>query len=199
MKLAILIPSLTSVATLLHRAFVELDRQRQGYDVGIIVNEDQGQKSTGLKRNELIEEAMGQDAEYIAFFDADDLPGPNYVSKIMQGISGGYDCCSLYGQLYVNNKIDNPFHHSIAYKSWYQDRKMYYRCPNHLNAIKLSKVAGIKFQDKTIGEDGNWSMDIQRAGVLKTEYPINETIYHYFTGKRNHSLEPQIMINRMFI
>jgi hypothetical protein len=76
---------------------------------------------------------------------------------------------------------------------------MYYRCPNHLNAIKLSKVAHIKFKDITIGEDGNWSMDIQKAGVLKTEYQINETIYHYFTGKRDHSIEDKIMVNKMFI
>jgi hypothetical protein len=62
--------------------------------------------------------------------------------------------------------------------------------------MKLSLVKDIPFEDITVGEDGRWSMAIQKAGVLKTEYQINETIYHYFTGKKNHSIEPNIMVNR---
>jgi hypothetical protein len=193
---AILIPTLTERAQLLNRLISELDKQRAGKNVIIIIAEDQKQKTTGAKRNDLIQAAIENNVDYFSFHDEDDLPGPNYIKRNMEGITLGYDTNSLWGQLYVNNKPDNPFHHSLKYDHWFQDKTTYYRCNNHLNCMKLSLVKDIPFEDITVGEDGRWSMAIQKAGVLKTEYQINETIYHYFTGKKNHSIEPNIMVNR---
>jgi len=198
MRLAILIPTITEREQLLNRVVAELDKQRKGHDVIIIINQDNREKTTGQKRNECISKAIELQADYIAHFDEDDLPGSNYVKRVMEGVNMGYDCCSLYGQLYIHGKPDNPFHHSIKYDHWYQDTKMYYRNPNHLNALKLSLVKDICYRDITVGEDGHYSIALQESGVLKTEYQINETIYHYFTGKKNHSIEPNIMINRTF-
>lgn len=179
-KLAILIPTLTDRAQLLNRLIAELDKQRDGKDVVIIKHEDQGQLTTGAKRNILIDAAFGSGAEYVAFFDDDDLPGENYIKRNLEGIEMGVDCCSLLGRIYFKGKPGNPFHHSIKYDHWYQDDKMYYRNPNHLNCIKLELIKDIPFRDQTIGEDGHFSIDIQKAGVLKTEYEIDEIIYHYF-------------------
>lgn len=197
-KLAVLIPTLTERAKLLARLMKELDHQRKGKDVIVIHHEDQGQKTTGQKRNELIQAAVEQGAEYISFFDEDDLPGPNYIDRNLEGINAGFDTNSLWGQIYVHNKPGNPFHHSIKYAEWYQDKNFYYRCNNHLNCMKLALIKDIPFEHVTIGEDGRFSMAVKQAGVLKTEYQINETMYHYFTGRKNHALEPQIMVNTTF-
>lgn len=98
-KLAVLIPTLTERARLLARLMKELDRQRKGKDVIVIHHEDQGQKTTGQKRNELIQTAVDQGAEYVSFFDDDDMPGENYITRNLEGIAGGLDCCSLTGRI----------------------------------------------------------------------------------------------------
>jgi hypothetical protein len=179
MKFAILIPTLTERAKLLNRLIAEFDRQRKGKDVILIIHEDQRQVTTGQKRNELIKAAIENNVEYVAFFDDDDLPSANYIDLNLKGIESKSDCNSLMGRIYFKGKPGNPFHHSIKYDHWYQDDKMYYRNPNHLNCIKLELIKDIPFKDQTIGEDGHWSIDIQKAGVLKTEFAIDEIIYHY--------------------
>lgn len=178
--LAILIPTLTERQQLLNRLTAELDKQRLGKEVIILINEDNGHKTTGQKRNELISAAVDLKADYIAFFDDDDLPGENYIDRMLEGMAKGVDCCSLLGRIYFKGKPGNPFHHSIKYDHWFQDDKMYYRNPNHLNCIKLDLVKDIPFKNQTIGEDGHWSIALQKAGVLKTEHEINEIIYHYY-------------------
>lgn len=179
-KLAILIPTLTSRTKMLNGLLAELDNQRKGKDVIVILHSDSGERTTGAKRNELIQAAVGAQAEYIAFVDDDDMVSPNYIDMNLQGCATGVDCNSLMGRIYFKGKPGNPFHHSIIYDHWFQDSKMYYRNPNHLNCIRLDKIKDIPFRDQTIGEDGHWSIDIQKAGVLKTEYQINEIIYHYY-------------------
>lgn len=183
-KFGILISHLLDRGPLLERLEEQLDKQRAGHNCILIINSDSGKNTTGHKRNMLLEKARSEDCSHIAFFDDDDLPGPNYVSLNMEAVKGDYDCASLWGQYYENNKKMNPFHHSIKYDHWFQDKHFYYRNPNHLNCIKLSLLNGIQYKDITIGEDGNFSQDLQKAGVLKNEYPINEVIYHYFAGRQ---------------
>lgn len=192
--LAILIPSTPDRQRLLDRLMKELDRQRAGHDCVVITNltfkENEGGPTTGFKRNELVRKAFEINASHITFFDDDDIPGPTYVQRNMEAVNGDYDTIELWGQYYESNKIMNPFHHSIKYDRWFQDKNTYYRCNNHLNLMKLELIKDIPFQDKTVGEDGNWSMDIQRAGVLKKEYPVNEITYFYFAGRnKNHDWE----------
>lgn len=206
--LAILIPWTHDRQRLFDRVVNQLHKQDTG-DIVILDNVDQGHKagglSTGAKRNALIEEAIKLEVvTHIAFVDCDDLVGPNYVKHQIAAMEGGYDCAELWGQYYENGKMLNPFHHSIVHnnyadppKSWWHDSKFYYRSPNHLNCMKLSLVKDIRFRDITIGEDGNWSLDIVRAQVLKKQYPVKEIIYYYFAGsKKDHNKEQQMALAR---
>ncbi|HEY3429630.1 MAG TPA: hypothetical protein VGK39_03065 [Cyclobacteriaceae bacterium] len=185
---------------LLKRLLDEFDRLSFEDEYLIILNntktEKQGGPTTGAKRNTLVDAAIQAGATHGAFFDDDDIPGPTYLQRNQEATNGDYDTAELWGQYYEHSKQMNPFHHSLAHKKWWQDNKFYYRCPNHLNCMKLEKVKDIKFLDRTFGEDGNWSEDIQKAGVLKTEYPVKEITYYYFHGKRNYSLEPSMAKKR---
>jgi hypothetical protein len=192
--LAILIPTLYQNATLYDRVHAELQKQIGDQPVIIIPELDNRTLTTGAKRNLLLDKARAlQTVTHVAHFDDDDLPGPNYIKHGMETVEGDYDCCELWGQYYENNKQMNPFHHSIAHDHWWQDDAFYYRNPNHLNFIKLSLLDDIKFQDKTIGEDGHFSIDLQKLGVLRREKPCGEIIYHYFAGNKklkDHAQEP---------
>lgn len=158
----------------------------------VLVNEDSGEKTIGEKRNELIQEAVNLNSHSIAFIDDDDMPGKTYVENVLKGMRSGADCCSLKGQIYFGKQKGKPFLHSIKYKEWAEDSRFYYRCTNHLNAVKLELVKDIPFQKSSFGEDGNWSYDLRDTGRLKTEYEITDVIYHYFTGKKDFNWETQL-------
>lgn len=195
--LAILIPTTPDRQKLLERVVEQLNQQRAGHNCIVILNEDNYEKTTGRKRNELIAAAKERNATHVAFVDSDDLVGPNYVQRNMEGVTGNYDVVELWGQYYENGRQFNPFHHSLIHKKWWQDDKFYYRNPNHLNCVKLELIKDIPYQDITIGEDGRWSEAIHAADVLKTQYPVNEIIYYYFAGgKKNHLDEPIMAARR---
>lgn len=212
MKLAILTPTLADGAVvntpsgrrvgsvaLRDRMAIAIDNQVSefgtGHEILHFMNEDLGQKTTGQKRNELIQAAIEWGADAHAFFDDDDLPGSTYIQRGIEFMESGLDCAELWGQIYFNGKPGNPFHHFIECLNpatgrieWWQDDKFYYRNTNHLNFVRTSLVKDIKFPNQVFGEDGKWSEAVQAAGVLKTEYKISEVIYHYFCGEPKHVL-----------
>lgn len=192
--LAILIPTTPDRDLLLNeRLLKQINAQRKPYPVEVLINRTEhsrnGGPSTGAKRNQLLDRAREIGASHVAFIDSDDLISERYFDAVMPGVIGDFDCCELWGQYYENGRQMNPFHHSIIHDHWWQDAKFYYRNPNHLNVIKLDLLHHIKFKNITIGEDGNFSIDIQKAGILKNEYPVKEIIYYYFAGKRDHGNE----------
>lgn len=159
----------------------------------IITDVDSGQLSIGTKRNNLLNKAREINSEYVCFFDDDDMPGPNYIKHQLAAAKSGKDSGSLIGAIYFGKIKGKPFIHSIKYDHWYDDAIAYYRCPNHLNAIRLEHYEGLIFPETNFGEDGNMSMAMQASGRLKTEHECNETIYHYFTGAKDFNWQCQTM------
>lgn len=180
-KLAILIPTLEGREAYLHRLMDIIKPQEKIYGnrVEIITLKDNKEKTTGWKRNMLTEMAIQSGATHRAFIDDDDTVSHDYLDLNMPGVLQDFDCNSLVGLYSLNGRYDRPFYHSLKYDHWWQDQHGYYRNPNHLNVVKLSLIRDIPFQDKTIGEDGCWSEDIFKAGVLKTEYEITKPFYNY--------------------
>lgn len=185
-KLAILIPTLFNRTQYLERLLTVLNNQIKGRsDVMILQECDNGEMTTGEKRNRLMNVAVEKKVKYICFIDDDDLPSPDYIEKVIAGIETDADCLSLTGMLYVSDRPSKMFIHSLEFTSWGEVPQYYYRCPNHLNVVKLDKVKDIPYENKYFGEDGTWSMAVQNAGVLKTEYNVPGVIYHYFTGAKD--------------
>jgi hypothetical protein len=186
-RLAILIPTMPDRKEFLERLLSGLKPQCEKYpdEVSIIIlndNPNEPKKSTGEKRNLLTEEAIAAGFSHRAFVDDDDTVTDDYLDLNMPGVRGDYDCNSLIG-IYSVDGVSNPdkhiFIHSLKYSHWYEDASHYYRNPNHLNVIKLSLIKDIKFQHKHFGEDGCWSEDLAKAGVLKREYEITKPFYNY--------------------
>lgn len=186
--LAILIPTTPDRQRLFSRLINELSRQiPSGANVKFFPNVDNKEKTTGQKRNELIQMAVDAKAKYIAFFDDDDMPGPTYIQRGLETVASGLDCAELWGRIYFKGVAGNPFHHYIdcvnpktGKREWWQDNNHYARTINHLNFIRLDLVKDVKFPEQSFGEDGVWSMKISDAGILKTEYKVQEVTYHYF-------------------
>ncbi len=204
MKLALLIPTTPDRKEYLDRLITEILRQMNELqlsggvhepdnlnletDVCILINSDNKENTTGKKRNELMQWAMEWNAEYIAFIDDDDLPGPTYIKRGMEVVASGFHCGELWGQFYSNGKKGMPFHHYLGCTHAWEDDKQYHRPPNHLNFWKTELIKDFKFQDKTFGEDMTWAMEILQSGVIKTMYLIPEVIYHYYSGNPKHEI-----------
>ena len=144
--------------------------------VEILVETDDEQMTIGTKRNKLLHRAQG---DYVAFVDDDDVVSSDYINKILKAMSTLPDCCSLTGEI-VHHGRKNAFIHSIEYDRWYEKDGVYYRHPNHLNAIKRELTLQIGFPEKNHGEDHDFSKQI--LPLLKTEARIDGIIYYYLAS-----------------
>lgn len=177
MKLSILTPTLPSRKHLLKQLKDKLEPQLGKYAEHIAL-EDDGQKPTGAKRNELLQLATG---EYISFVDDDDLVSSDYVSLIMQAAESGPDVVGIRGLSMVDNEptTAKPFEHSIKHNLWYTHNGVAYRFPNHLNPVKRLIALENPFPRVTLDEDFAYSMRLKNSGMLKTEVFIPSSIYLY--------------------
>jgi len=181
MKFQILICSLEKRSKLLER-LLDTIRPQLTDGVSFCVNIDNGEKSIGRKRNELLQQSR---ADYVAFVDDDDRLSNNYVTNILAGIEKGVDACSLTGEITENGMNPKKFIHSNRYTSWYEKDGVYYRNNNHLNCIKASIAKQFIFPEKNFGEDHDFSKQLLRSGLIKDEHWIEDTIYYYdFISKK---------------
>jgi hypothetical protein len=184
MKLAILIPTIEGREAMLSRLYERMAPQfeKYGEDVLLFELKDNREKTIGEKRNILTQMAVDAGCTHRAFIDDDDMVTEDYLDLNMPGVYWDYDCNSLVGIYSLNgvvNKKKHIFYHSLKYTHWWEDEIGYYRNPNHLNVVKLDLIKDIKFQEKNFGEDGCWSEDVAKAGVLKREYEITKPFYNY--------------------
>jgi len=180
-RLSILICSIIERAKLLHRLLVHLKVQMTDA-VEVITEIDNCEMTIGEKRNKLLSRAQG---DYVAFIDDDDLVSDDYISKILAAIKTKPDCCSLQGEIThlmgpknAKKMQTDLFKHSIEYDHWFENNGIYYRCPNHLNAIKRNIALQVGFTPKNVGEDYDFSTQV--FPLLKIEEKITETIYYYY-------------------
>lgn len=184
MKLSILIPTCKKHSTFFVEIYFELQYQRNGNQEIEIVVDGSDTDTIGTKRNHLLQRAKG---EYVCFFDSDDFPRPTYIQRFMEGVESGLDCASLKGLYCIDYEADGIFEHSIKYKEWKTTTNeiKYERYPNHLNLIRASIAKQFKFPETNHGEDHDWSTQIHKSGLLKTEFYIPEILYYYLK-RTNH-------------
>lgn len=147
------------------------------YDVEMLANSDNGEKSIGQKRNELLEAAKG---DYVVFVDDDDMVSPFYTYGILEAIKNKPDCVGIEGIITQKGIGPKKFIHSLRYDHWFEENETYYRCPNHLNPIKKEIALEVKFTNKYSQEDLDFSIALKDKGLLKTEIFINGPIYFYY-------------------
>jgi cellulose synthase/poly-beta-1,6-N-acetylglucosamine synthase-like glycosyltransferase len=179
MILSILIPTLTKRRDQLNQLIVNLQNQISGTNsqglVEILINEDQGQKNTGLKRNELKKIAKG---DYIIYLDDDDEPAQIYISELLKAAEHKKDCIVFNGYVTTNGKDRVNFKLRLGEKYEARDG-LYYRYPNHITAMKRELVKDVDFPLKTVGEDYEYATKIRDLGLLKSQYVIEKDLYHY--------------------
>ena len=153
-------------------------RAQSSGDVEMLANSDNGIKSIGQKRNELLQAAKG---DYVVFVDDDDMVSPFYTFGILEAIKSNPDCVGIEGIITLKNVGPKKFIHSLQYEDWYEKDEIYYRCPNHLNPIKREIALEAKFPEISWQEDQSFSFRLK--GKLKTEVYIKGPIYYYYPSR----------------
>ena len=179
-KLSILIPSLEERKPKLEQLKAELANQIGKRNVEVLSLSDNRQMSIGQKRNMLLTQSTG---EYVAFVDDDDMVSPDYIEKVLNALTKNPDCSSLTGEIVFSDGYSRPFIHSLRYTQWIDDHegKVYYRPPNHLNAVRRAIAVQVGFPPWYSGEDRSFSMGIRH--YLKKEEWIEGVIYNYKCSK----------------
>lgn len=183
MILSILICSLHTRASLLEGLLLELYNQvtNAGYfdtEIEILTNIDNKEKSTGLKRQELLHQATGK---YIIFIDDDDWPEPCYIAELLKACESDADCFAMNGYMTTNgqNKIEwrlskDYENRTVKENGW---QPIYLRKTNHITGVKREIALQVGFPDISHAED-KWYSD-RVAPLCKTEYQIVPCMYHY--------------------
>jgi len=159
--------------------------------IEIIVNSDNGDKSVGQKRNEILDRATG---EYVCFIDDDDLVDEEYCDLIIKTIEENedLDCIGFAGMYYVDENQTMIFKHANKYGGHYKDGfGIQHRPVNHLNPVRTEYAKQIRFPEQDFGEDSDYCDRLLDSGLLKNEVVIDDKImYHYFwsqEGSKTHT------------
>lgn len=173
-RLSILTTTLKARASVF-ASLVRVLKAQANEQVEMLANLDEGGKSIGMKRNELLAAATG---DYVVFVDDDDMVSPLYVPSILKALEKDPDCCGLVGIITTRAFGPQKFIHSVKYEDWYEKDGVYYRCPNHLNPIKRQIALDAGFPDISYQEDKDFSMRLK--GKLQTEAYIEQPLYYYY-------------------
>ena len=148
-------------------------------EVEVLTDIDDGQMTTGKKRNNLIQRAKG---DYVVFVDDDDEVASSYVDDILQAAQQDADCIVFSGWMTTNGIMRRDFHLSIHHPYTAVTRngkEEYLRYPNHITPIKRAIASMVQFPNQVIGEDYIWATAIHNQGLLKSEVKIHKMLYHY--------------------
>lgn len=175
MTLSILICSLSSRYHLLVELLRTLNAQTEGKPVEILTNVDNRQKTTGQKRQELLQQSQGR---YVVFIDDDDTVPDYYVDEMLKACASDCDCIAINGIMTTNGAHETKWFISKDYQNKdvrEGNKTVYYRRTNHITAVKREIALRAGFPDKSNAEDKHYSDRL----VLKTEFRIEKPMYVY--------------------
>lgn len=140
-----------------------------------------GGPSTGSKRQELLNEAVGK---YVVFIDADDWVPDYYLQEMLTACASDCDCVAINGVMTTNGQHETKWFISKDHqnKDVREGNKMvYYRRTNHITAVKREIALRAGFPNTSYGEDKSYSDRL----VLTSEFTITKPMYTYRFSTHN--------------
>ena len=193
--LSVLIPTLTERKHSCNRLLHHLNIIKKNYPIEILIEEDEGELTTGVKRNMLIDRAKGK---FSCFIDDDDDVPDWYFDSIFRLLHNepDTDCIGFKGLIiYKDRRGQNKaevFKH--AYGLPYSPGIVhgeYLRPPNHLNPMFTEYFRAIRFPDLTFAEDYDFCLKLAATDLIKHPKFLNIVMYHYkYTPKPKKDESP---------
>lgn len=174
MLLSILICTVNKRYKVFSRLYQQITKQLVP-GVECIVECDNGENSTGKKRNLLKSRANG---EYIVFVDDDDHISKNYIKNILKALQDKPDAVGITGIYTHDYTFKKRFICSNQNKYWlFDDPKQVVRPINHINPVKRQLALQASFPEVYYGEDRFYSDTLKK--LVKTEIMAESSLYWY--------------------
>lgn len=172
MKLSILMAALASRSGPM-RALIEAQLSRHRQDAELLVDMDDGEATSGIKRQRLLERATG---DYVAFVDDDDEVAPNYLSAILEHCNGRVDVVTFDLEMIRDGRRPERWRFGL-HPDYRPSGRM---CANHLCAWRRDLARRVAFcPSLRYGDDQIWYKPLLMAGLAQTEYHVREVLYRY--------------------
>lgn len=187
--ISICIATLYKRAGLLARLLRELHNQIEETAaselVELLVEPDDGQMTTGAKRNKLYAEAKGK---YVCSVDDDDWISRWYILELLRAAVFDHDAIAMNGTMTTNGRNEQKWFISkdLPYTSAFDQRRqtVFLRYHNHISCIRREIALQCPFPDKSMHEDSDFALAIHKSGLIKTEAIIG-TSWPTFMNDRN--------------
>lgn len=145
---------------------------------------DNKEKSVGLKREQLQQDAKGK---YSSFIDDDDEITDAYIEDLWATIQGGFSTMRLRGRIdpyTFTHSLENTLQSPMAKNG------VFLRPPNHLNPIMTDIAKLVHFKDASRGEDLDWTIRLSRSGFLTNEFRSDPSRIHYIYNMGTRVIDP---------
>ena len=173
--LSILTPAIPRRLTQLATLSDEIARQIGDLPVEHLALVDNMQRTVGLKRQALLDSALG---EYVIYLDDDDWITPAYVSHLVAACQRGRDVITFKQRATINGKVGHiDFRLNAPADCPWQEGMTVTRKPWHVCAWKRDLVKDCLYPDINDGEDIIWCQ--QARQMIKTETHIDAELHHY--------------------
>ena len=158
---------------------LEMQRELFKDEVEILVRSDNGEVTTGEKRNWLYQNAKGK---YVCSVDDDDSVPDYYIEEILRALKPNPDAVAMNGTITTNGKFERKWF--ISKNNPYTETRqqgeiVYLRFHNHLSPVRKSIATKFPFPDKSMAEDYEFALAMHKSGLIKTETIIKKPMYHY--------------------
>ena len=180
MKLSILVPSIPSrIEKYLLPLYAKLAQMAEGKEVEVLALLDNKQRSIGLKRDALVQSALG---DYVAFVDDDDDVSHDYVDALLEATAHDMDVITFKQRSSIDGETFTVTHglgfiigqaHRGA-DGRYVDIA---RPPWHHCAWRRSIAAKHRFPDSNYGEDWDWCSRVLKD--VSTQSYIDRELHFY--------------------
>lgn len=173
MKWSILILTIHTRTDYVKTLVDHLSAQACNYkDVEIIWLGDNINRSTGEKRQLLLDMAKG---EYVSFVDDDDRVSDEYIDTIYP-LLDGVDCVNFRVR-YCNGELCKDVLYNRDYQRDSNTKEFYLRLPNHLMCVRRDLARKSGYDSDYIYEDRNYAQRLR--GHLKSQKIIDKVLYYY--------------------
>jgi hypothetical protein len=175
LTLAILVPCLSSRPW--HKVVKELDRQCLPFKnkVRVFHLVDDGEMTSGVKRQALCDLSEVKASAYRCFVDDDDRVTPDYVKSILEGCDKGVDVVSFVLEF---NHYQRARRERWSYGLYPNNRRLGRMCVNHLCAWRTEIADRVAWCPKLgYGDDHLWFQPLFHAGLI--QYHVGRVLYNY--------------------
>jgi glycosyltransferase involved in cell wall biosynthesis len=192
MRLSILVLTLRSRKKLFERLRRRLDPQLARYrdEVELLVERDNGEASSGTKRNRLLAKAQGR---YFTFVDDDDMISEDYVESLLTAMDNYPDVHVITFKVRIINEQTGKSKiqcFSTRFEDFGRSQSYEQMTANHLCAWR--RDIGTRLQFPTaLGylDDVFWYKPLIASQLAQTEVILNKILYEYI-------FDPAVSVNQ---